>query len=68
MEGYCVKCKHAETIQNGKQTTTANGRLMMKGVCGKCGTTICRFLPNPAGKAAVKPKPKKAKKPKAKKV
>lgn len=45
MEGYCVKCKAKREIKDGKEVETKNGRLMMKGVCPVCGTTMCKFLP-----------------------
>ena len=46
MEGYCVKCKEKREIQNGKETTNAKGRRLLKGKCGTCGTTVCRILPS----------------------
>jgi hypothetical protein len=44
MEAYCVKCKSKKEMQDGKETTMKNGRKMMKGKCGTCGTTMCRIL------------------------
>ena len=44
MEGYCVSCKKKVDIVKSKETKTKNGRNMIKGVCPKCGTTVCRFL------------------------
>jgi hypothetical protein len=46
VEGYCVKCKESRMMNNSKETKTKNGRLMMKGVCPVCGTTMCKFIPN----------------------
>lgn len=46
VEGYCVKCKESRTMNEPKETTTSNGRRMMKGVCPVCGTTMCKFMPN----------------------
>ncbi len=46
VQGYCVKCKASVEIADGKETTTKNGRKMMKGKCPSCGTTVCKFLPN----------------------
>lgn len=44
VEGYCVKCGKSVEIVGGKETTTKNGRNMMKGKCGTCGITVCKFL------------------------
>jgi hypothetical protein len=46
MEAYCVKCKAKTEIQGGVETKNAKGRRMMKGKCPKCGTVVCRILPN----------------------
>ena len=43
--GYCVKCKDSVEISAGEETTTSNGRRMMKGKCPSCNTTVCKFLP-----------------------
>lgn len=43
--GYCVKCKKKVAIKNAKEITSANGRLMAKGVCPNCGTKVNLFLP-----------------------
>ncbi|MDP4012101.1 MAG: DUF5679 domain-containing protein [Candidatus Nanoarchaeia archaeon] len=42
-EAYCVKCKKKVEMQDGKETTTKNGRKAMKGKCS-CGTTVMRFI------------------------
>ncbi|MBX3065367.1 MAG: hypothetical protein KF726_20500 [Anaerolineae bacterium] len=44
MEAYCVKCKTKREMKNAKNVTTKNGRLMAKGTCPVCGTTINKFL------------------------
>jgi len=44
MEAYCVKCKHKTEIKEGKEVKNKKGMRMMKGVCPKCGTTVCRIL------------------------
>ncbi len=45
--GYCVVCKKKGVKITGcKLTKASNGRAMVKGKCGVCGTTICRFVPN----------------------
>jgi len=43
-EAYCVKCREKVKMKNGKETTTKNGRKMMKGKCPDCGTTVNRFI------------------------
>lgn len=44
--GYCVKCREKRSFE-GEESTTKTGRLMAKGPCPTCGTTICRILPKP---------------------
>ena len=39
-----MKCKKQVEIQNGINNKTKNGRDMIKGKCGKCDTTVCRFI------------------------
>jgi len=56
VEGRCMKCKEQVEIQDGKEEVTANGMLLMKGKCPKCGTTVCRMM----GKAPGAPSAKKA--------
>ena len=46
MKGYCVKCKAKREMLNPKESTMKNGRLMAKGKCPKCDTTVCRILGN----------------------
>jgi hypothetical protein len=43
VKGYCVKCKKKVDIKNPKEVKTAKGTKMVKGVCPKCGTTVCRM-------------------------
>ena len=43
--GYCVKCKMKREISNAEEGTTKNGRRVLKGICGSCGTKMCKFLP-----------------------
>ena len=43
MEGYCMKCKAKKEMQDPQQVTTKNGRMMTKGKCPDCGTTICKI-------------------------
>lgn len=44
VQGRCMKCQKNVEIKNGKEVTTKNKRKMLKGVCGACGTVVCRFL------------------------
>jgi hypothetical protein len=44
MEGYCVICKQKQAMEQAKEKKTANGRLMMSGVCKKCGTKVNVFV------------------------
>jgi len=47
VQAYCVKCGTQVEVLNGKETTTKNGRRMLKGTCSKDGkTTVCKFLPS----------------------
>lgn len=43
-EGRCMKCRTSVEIKNGKEVAMKNGMKAMKGVCGKCGTTVFRIL------------------------
>ncbi|MEA3430626.1 MAG: DUF5679 domain-containing protein [Nanoarchaeota archaeon] len=43
-EGRCMKCKKQVEIQDPKEVVTKNNMLMIKGSCGKCGTTVCRIV------------------------
>ena len=45
-EGYCVKCRAKHDIKDGVVGETANGRIMVQGVCPECGTKVTRFLPS----------------------
>ena len=45
MEAYCMKCKAKKEMKDPKETTTKNGRPMVKGVCPDCGTKMNKFLP-----------------------
>jgi len=42
-EGRCMRCKTQVEITNGKLSKTKRGVNIMKGKCGKCGTTVCRL-------------------------
>ena len=43
VKGRCMKCKKQVEMAKPKQTKTSNGVPMVKGVCPKCGTTVCRM-------------------------
>jgi hypothetical protein len=44
VDGYCVKCKTSRTMQDVEMVRTKNGRLMAKGKCPVCGTTMTKFM------------------------
>lgn len=44
MEGFCVKCRTKREITKGVESKTKRGMRMLKGVCPKCGTKMCRML------------------------
>ncbi len=46
MEGYCVKCKCKQAMDNIKDKQTSNGRKMKAGNCAKCGTKMSVFVSN----------------------
>lgn len=66
MQGYCVKCRKKQEMENTREVSFGKGRRALKGSCPKCGTGMFRILP-PAGGGAKKTAPKKAKKAKGKK-
>lgn len=43
IQGYCMKCKEKREMRDPHEVTTKNGRLMYKGSCPVCGTTICKI-------------------------
>lgn len=44
-KAYCVKCKvKGRPIQNPKKGTAKNGRAMVQGSCGTCGTKLTSFI------------------------
>lgn len=44
MEGYCVKCKKKQEMNNPKEVTLKNGKLAMKGTCPACGTGMFKIV------------------------
>jgi len=48
MEGYCVKCKKKQEIQNAKEVAMKGKggvkRRAMTGTCPKCGTKMFRIM------------------------
>ena len=43
LEAYCMKCKAKVTVDKPENVTMKNGRGAVKGVCGKCGTTVFKI-------------------------
>ncbi len=43
MEGYCLKCRSKQEIQNPTQVTLKNGRTATQGTCPTCGTKVFRI-------------------------
>ena len=43
---YCVKCRKKCNMNNCHNTTSKNGRKMLKGNCVHCNTKMNKFLPN----------------------
>ncbi len=41
---YCVKCRKNTLMIDPKVEKTKNGRLMLVGKCGVCGTKKTRFI------------------------
>lgn len=44
MSVYCLKCKTKTEQLNGREETTSNGRHMMVGECGVCGTKTRKIV------------------------
>ena len=42
--GYCVKCRCVRPLRDVEIVITKNNRRMQKGICGTCGTKVCKFL------------------------
>ena len=49
MKAYCVKCKVSREMKEPKEKKTANGRLMMQGICPHCGTKMNVFIASKKG-------------------
>lgn len=43
VQGRCMKCKVQVEITKPVLTKTVKGVRMVKGVCGACGTVVCRI-------------------------
>ena len=41
---YCVKCRTKTSNVSPHISTTANGRKMLRSVCGVCKTKKCQFV------------------------
>ncbi|MCK4552888.1 hypothetical protein KAT80_01665 [Candidatus Pacearchaeota archaeon] len=42
-EGRCMKCKKQVEIKDAKKVKSKKGKEYIRGVCPKCGTTVCTF-------------------------
>lgn len=45
-----MKCKKQVQIKDGKEVISKNKMRMIKGVCPKCGTKVCKILGKADGK------------------
>lgn len=41
---YCVKCRKKQSLIEGKEVTTSNGRKALQGKCSVCGTKMMKFI------------------------
>lgn len=41
--GYCVKCRKKVEMKDEVKTKTKKGTPMTRGICGVCGTRMCRI-------------------------
>jgi len=44
MEGYCVKCKAKQVMNETQEVTMKNGRKAIKGKCPKCKTGMFKIV------------------------
>jgi len=44
-EGYCVRCKKKQVIQDAENVVMKNGRKAIRGKCPECGTGMYRIMP-----------------------
>ena len=42
-EGYCVKCRKKQEMQNAQAITMKNGKPAMTGTCPSCGTKMFKI-------------------------
>lgn len=42
-QGYCVKCKAKQEMQNASETTMKNGKPAVTGTCPACGTKMFKI-------------------------
>jgi predicted GH43/DUF377 family glycosyl hydrolase len=47
VKGFCLKCKKIKTIHNPQQVIMGNMKVMVKGICPRCGAKIATFVPVP---------------------
>lgn len=43
VEGYCVKCRKKQEMQNPQQITMKNGKPATTGTCPVCGTKMFKI-------------------------
>ena len=43
-EARCMKCRTQIEIKDPEEVVNARGLKMIKGVCGTCGTKVCRIV------------------------
>lgn len=44
IKGFCMRCRKQTEMENTTEVITKNKRRMLKGVCSKCGTKMCKIL------------------------
>ncbi len=50
VQGYCLKCRKVKTIHHPQMVQLKNLRMMIKGICPKCGAVMTAFMPVPTRK------------------
>lgn len=43
-QGYCVKCKAKQEMEDVEEVTMKNGRPALRGVCPVCGTKMFKIV------------------------
>ena len=44
MKMYCLKCRRKVEAAEVEEARTKKGKMMLKGKCPDCGTTVCKFI------------------------